>query len=195
MDPTTLIQQYGLLAVWLGAFLEGETVLLLAGAFAHGGLLQVQWVMAAAAFGAFVGDSFFFLVGRRFGPHVTERFPWLAAAMPRIDALVRRWRWGAVIALRFMYGLRVAGPMLIGAGTMPRHEFLAANAVGAALWAVLIGGLGYLAGHAVEAMLGRVAGAEKWVVVAIIVGGIVALLVRSARRHRARPGAGPVNHH
>jgi membrane protein DedA with SNARE-associated domain len=77
---------------------------------------------------------------------------------------------------------------------MPRHDFLVANAVGAALWAVLIGGLGYLAGHAVEAMLGHVAGAERLVLIAVVVVGVVALLVRSARRRRARPGAGPVNH-
>jgi membrane protein DedA with SNARE-associated domain len=74
MDPA-LIQQYGLLAVWLGAFIEGETVLLLAGAFSHGGLLQLRgsWPRPRSAF---VGTSFFFLVGRRFGPRVTERFPW-----------------------------------------------------------------------------------------------------------------------
>ncbi len=184
MDAATLIQQYGLLAVLLGAFIEGETVLLLAGALSHAGLLDLRWVLILAALGAFAGDSFYFLLGRRFGPHATERFPWLANAVPRIDSLVRRWRWGAVIALRFMYGLRVAGPMLIGAGTMPRLEFLAANAAGATLWAVLVGGLGYLAGHAVEAVLGRVAGAEKMLMAAVVLAGAVALLVRTVRRRR-----------
>ena len=190
MDYSALIEHYGLLAVLVGAFIEGETVLVLAGALAHAGLLNLNAVLAVAALGAFAGDSFYFMLGRRYGTRVTERFRWLAAAVPRIDHLVQRWRWGAVIALRFMYGLRTAGPMLIGAGTMPAAQFLIANAVGAALWAATIGGLGYLAGHAVETLLAHVADAEKLLLVGVLVVGVLAFAVRAVlRRRRARPGA------
>lgn len=185
MELSALVSQYGLLAVLVGAFVEGETILLMAGAFSHAGLLDLRWVIAVAAIGAFCGDTFFFLVGRRLGPRVTERFRWLAELLPRIDALVLRWRWGAVILLRFMYGLRVAGPMLIGAGTMPAAEFLAANATGATLWAILIGGAGYLGGNAAEALLGRVAGAQHIFIGAVAVVGVVALLVRFVYRRRS----------
>ena len=41
MDLPTFVQQYGLVAVAAGAILEGETVLLLAGAAAHLGLLAL----------------------------------------------------------------------------------------------------------------------------------------------------------
>lgn len=186
-----LVEQYGLYAVLVGAFLEGETVLLLAGASAHLGLLDLRAVLAAAALGAFLGDNVFFLIGRHLGPHLIERVPWLAGAVPRVDRLLHRWRWGAVIALRFTYGLRMAGPMLIGAGTMPAWEFAAANALGAVLWAALIGGLGYAGGHAVTRLLGDVASGEKIVLVIVVLVGVAALVIRSLRRRRARQRAAP----
>jgi membrane protein DedA with SNARE-associated domain len=184
MDFPSLIQHYGLIAVVGGAFLEGETIVLLAGAAAHLGLLDLPAVVGAAALGAFAGDNFFFFVGRRYGPDVTKRYAWMGAAVPRIDRLLSRWRWGAVVALRFMYGLRMAGPMLIGAGTMPAMEFVAANALGALLWATLIGGLGFVGGRAVEALLGDIANAEKFVLAAALAIGVLAIIIRSLRRRQ-----------
>jgi membrane protein DedA with SNARE-associated domain len=173
IDVAALVQHYGLLAVFVGALLEGETVLLLAAASAHFGLLDLREVLGIAVFGAFIGDNAFFLIGRHYGPRLLERVPRLAAAVPRVDALLARWRWLAVIALRFMYGLRMAGPMVIGAGRMPEWEFALANFIGALLWAGIIGAIGYTAGHAVETMFARVAGGEKIALaVAVAVGGI-----------------------
>jgi membrane protein DedA with SNARE-associated domain len=188
-DLHALVEQYGLIAVLVGAMLEGETVLLLAGASAHLGLLDFREVIAMAALGAFLGDNFFFLLGRHYGPKLTGRVRWVAAAVPRIDRLLLRWRWGAVIGLRFTYGLRMAGPMLIGAGTMPAWEFLLANAVGALLWAALIGGLGYLGGHAVQQTLEHLAGGEKIVLGVVVLVGLLALILRAILRHRR--GQGP----
>lgn len=186
MDLPALVQQYGLAAVFVGTFLEGETVLLLAAASTHLGLLDLRAVLAVAVVGAFLGDNAAFLVGRHFGSHVTERFPRLGAAVPRVDQLLKRWRWIAVIALRFMYGLRIAGPVLIGAGTMPAWEFVAANALGAVLWAALIGGLGYVAGHAVERMLGEVVHAEKLLLVIVAIIAVVVFVVHTVARRRAQ---------
>jgi membrane protein DedA with SNARE-associated domain len=184
IDLPSLVQQYGLLAVFVGALLEGETILLLASASAHFGLLDLRAVLAVAAVGAFIGDNVFFLIGRHYGVHVTERIPWLGKAVPRVDRLLVRWRWMAVIALRFLYGLRMAGPMLIGAGTMPFWEFAAANALGALLWAGIIGAIGYFAGHAVGELLGQVAGAEKIALVVVVVVALFAFALRALLRRR-----------
>jgi membrane protein DedA with SNARE-associated domain len=186
MDLSALIAQYGLLAVYVGACLEGETVLLLAGAAAHLGLLDIRTVIAVAALGAFTGDSFFYFFGRRLGPRLTQRYAWLARFVPRVDRLIERWRWGAVIAVRFMYGMRMAGPMLIGAGSMTPGAFLAANAVGALLWATVIGSLGHAAGGAIEPLLAHVAGAEKFLVAAVVLVGVAAFIVRRRRRSGTR---------
>jgi membrane protein DedA with SNARE-associated domain len=186
MDIPSLVQDYGLAAVFVGAFLEGETVLLLAAASTHLGLLDLRAVLAVAAVGAFLGDNIAFLVGRHFGSHITERIPQLASAVPRVDRLLARWRWLAVIALRFTYGLRIAGPMLIGAGSMPAWEFAAANAVGAVVWSAVIGSLGYAAGHAIERVLGDVVHAEKLLLAIAAVVVIAVVVVHALARRRAR---------
>jgi len=173
MDLPTFVQHYGLLAVAAGAILEGETVLLLAGAAVHMGLLALPWVIAVAAVAAFVGDNVFFLLGRRYGSRLTRRYPRLAAAMPRVNALVARWGWFAVVVLRFAYGLRTAGPLALGAARMSFATFATANALGAALWAALIASLGYAAGQAVEPLLARIVSAEKVLLVLVAVLAVV----------------------
>ena len=190
VDISSFVQQYGLLAVAVGSFIEGETVVLLAGAAAHLGLLDLRWVIGVAALGAFAGDNLFFLLGRHFGPRLMQRYPRFATAVPRIEKLLARWSWGAVVALRFTYGLRMAGPAIIGTTRMPAWEFAAANALGAVLWASLIAGLGYAAGRAVEPMLARIVDAEKVVLALIVLLAAVGLGVRYWRRRRVAARSG-----
>lgn len=171
MDIPHLIQQYGYAAVAIGAFLEGETVLILAAVSAHLGYLALPAVMVVAAIGAFLGDSVYFFAGRCYGPRLMQRFPVLAAAVPRVDRFVGRWHALAVMALRFTYGLRIAGPIVLGAGRMRTFTFLWANAAGALLWAILLGAIGWGFGHAAARLLENAARIEH---VAI---GVVATIV------------------
>ena len=61
----SLIEQYGLIAVFVGCLAEGETAAIVAGFFAHQGVF-VPWQAFVAVFlGAFGGDAAFFLCGRR----------------------------------------------------------------------------------------------------------------------------------
>ena len=187
MDLPQLINDYGYVAVGIGAFLEGETVLILAAVSAQLGYLKLPIVVAVAAIGAFAGDSAYFFVGRRYGPRLMHRFPALARAVPRVDRFVGRWHALAVILLRFTYGLRIAGPIVLGAGRMKTAVFLAANAAGAVLWATLLGAIGYGFGHAATRLLGDVARLEHiaiGVVIVVIVAVTVAHFVTKRRLER-----------
>lgn len=186
MDLPALVQHYGLLAVAVGALLEGETVLLLAGAAAHLGLLHLPSVIAVAAVFAFIGDNLFFLLGRHLGPRLGQRFPRFAGATQRVEGLVARWGWFTVIVLRFTYGLRIAGPLAVGATRMPVWEFAAANALGATLWATAIASLGYVAGRAIEPLLAQVVKAEKVLLALVVVLAVAAFIVHRWLAHRRR---------
>lgn len=172
MDIPQLIQQYGYAAVAVGAFLEGETVLILAAAGAHLGYLKLPAVIVVAAIGAFLGDNVYFFVGRCYGPRLTRRFPSLGRAVPRVDRFVGRWHALAVIVLRFTYGLRIAGPIVLGAGRMRTLTFLWANATGAVLWALLLGAIGWGFGHAATRLLENAARVEH-----VAIGVVVAIVV------------------
>ena len=58
------IAQYGPAAIALGAFVEGETAVLLGGAGAALGMFDFWTVVWAAFAGSVAGDQYFFWVGR-----------------------------------------------------------------------------------------------------------------------------------
>jgi membrane protein DedA with SNARE-associated domain len=184
MDIAQLIQDYGYVAVAIGAFLEGETVLILAAVSAHLGYLKLPAVMAVAALGAFVGDNVYFLAGRLWGPRLMARFPALGRAVPRVDRFVGRWHALAVILLRFTYGLRIAGPIVLGAGRMKTFSFVWANAVGAVLWAVLLGAIGWGFGHAATGLLGGLARVEHIAIGVVVTIVLLVTLVHFVTKRR-----------
>ena len=51
MTPELLLQKFGYLAVFVGTFLEGETILVMAGFFAERGYLDIYVVAIVAAGG------------------------------------------------------------------------------------------------------------------------------------------------
>jgi membrane protein DedA with SNARE-associated domain len=52
-----------------------------------------------------------------------------------------------------MYGLRIAGPVLLGMSQVSHLRFAILNFAGALVWALVVAGAGYLFGHAVGLML------------------------------------------
>jgi membrane protein DedA with SNARE-associated domain len=171
VDLPGLIAEYGYWVLALGCLLEGETVLLLAGFAAKRGHLDLEAVIGIAAVAGFLGDQFYFWLGRRHGPAVHARWPALAKQTDRVRRWLSRSELALVVGVRFAYGLRIAGPVLIGMTPMPAARFAAYNALGAVIWAVLIGGLGYLFGHAAELMLGEVQRIEGWLLLGLLVAG------------------------
>ena len=131
LDTGTLASLIGTHGYWvlaLGCLLEGEAVLLMAGYAVHRGYLDPWWAGAIAASSGFLGDQFFFWLGRRHGAAVLARWPSWARSSARVEALLARYRAALVILVRFAYGLRIAGPVLIGAPLLAPFPFAASRA-------------------------------------------------------------------
>lgn len=173
-----LIAQYGYLAVFFGSVLEGETVLVAAGFAAHRGYLDPIWVFVVAALGGFAGDQVFFWIGRARGSQLLQRWPSLQPRARQVDALLQHHHAWIIVGIRFLYGLRVAGPVVLGMSTVSAWRFALFNAVGALLWAGLIGGAGYLLGNLLELVLQDVRRFEEWALLAILVAGLVVWIYR-----------------
>jgi len=184
MDIGTLIETYGYWAVAVGCLLEGETVLAMAGFAAHRGYLHLPAVIAVAAAAGFAGDQFFFWLGRRHGEAALRRWPTVAARAGRVHALIERHHHWMIIGVRFAYGLRIAGPILIGTSPLAAWRFAAFNAIGALLWASAIALLGWSFGQLVEVFLGDLRRIEQWLLLALACAGTV---VWWHRRRRNRP--------
>jgi membrane protein DedA with SNARE-associated domain len=179
-----LIAQFGYFAIFAGTFLEGETVLALGGVAAAYGYLSLPGVIAVAVLGAFCGDQCCFYVGRRYGARVLARYPSIAAKAPRVQALVRRWDAMAVILLRFCYGLRIAGPILIGSCGISPWRIAWFNFIGTLLWAPLVAGIGYVAGQALETWIGRLKQVQIAALMALVLAAVICGLVILWRRKR-----------
>ncbi len=182
MDLAALIDSYGYLAVLVGAFTEGETVLALAGLAANRGYLDFYTVVVVAMIGGFAGDQFFFYLGRRHGARILTRFPSAEARALRFDALLARWHAPLIVAVRFMYGFRILGPILLGMGRVPPWKFMVFNFIGAALWAPLVAGAGYVFGSAVESALVEVDGYEMWLFGGVAAAGAMLFIAHRLRR-------------
>ncbi len=153
MSLTSLIEDYGYLALLIGTFLEGETILVLAGFAAQRGHLDIQWVIVVAFIGSFSGDQLFFYIGRRYGTAlIARRATWRVRA-EKVYRLIERHQNFLILTFRFYYGLRSVTPFALGASRVSRSRYLVLNAIGAAIWAVVLGWAGYLFGHAFELLL------------------------------------------
>lgn len=182
MIPDAFIGPLGYVAVFLGTMLEGETVLALAGLAAHHGYLWFPLVVAVAVVGAFIGDQIFFFIGRRYGNRILARFPSLAARAPRVHELLRRWDLLAVVLVRFLYGLRIAGPIVIGSSGISPWRLAFFNFIGALIWAPLIAGIGYFAGEALDLWVGRLHHVAIFALMVIALGAVLWWIARQWRR-------------
>jgi membrane protein DedA with SNARE-associated domain len=185
MDFAKLVADHGYLVTFLGALIEGETVLTLAGLAAHRGYLHLPALIALASLGSCIGDQVYFLIGRRYGKRLIARFPRFKPAVRRVDALVVRYAGVAVIAVRFLYGLRTVGPIAIGASRMPWHKFALFNVAGAIAWSVIWLMGGFLIGELVHMLIGDVRHFEVW----LFAGVAAAALALGAYFHLNRRAA------
>ena len=183
MDLGSLIAQYGYFAVLLGALIEGETVLLLAGYAAHRGYLNLGAVVAVGWVSATVGDQFYFWLGRRHGHALVRRFPGLRARIDRASRLIEQHPVKIIFAMRFLFGLRIALPIAAGMSAVSWRLYAVLNIASAALWTTLIGLAGYAFGALLSRFIGRVERYEHWVILGAVV---TALIVHLMKRHRTR---------
>jgi membrane protein DedA with SNARE-associated domain len=182
MDLWALIETHGYWVLAVGCLLEGETLLVLAGFAAHEGHLSPAGVLAVATVMAMVGDQIYFWIGRWRGPQLLARHPKLAAKAARVHLLLERWHAPLIIGLRFAYGLRIAGPIFIGASPLPAWRFALYNGIGAVIWAVVVGGIGWAFGAAAQALLGELQRYQMGLMGALLGAALLVWMWRRLRR-------------
>jgi len=183
MTLESVIDTYGYGAVPIGTYLEGETILVLGGFAAHRGYLVLPWVIVAAFFGSLCGDQFFFFLGRKHSQAVLAKRPAWKARADKANRLLERFRTPFILIFRFLYGLRSVSPFVIGMSSVPVSQFILLNAIGALVWAGVVGTGGYLFGSALEVVIGDV---KRYEVEALLAIAIIGILVCTSHFYRHR---------
>jgi membrane-associated protein len=163
----------------------GEWVILLIGAMADRGHLEiVPLVVVVWAFSA-LGDSFTFGLGRRFGrPFLIRYGRPIGLDHDRLDK-VDRWfeRYGAptVCFGRLLPLLRPFGPFLAGASTLPYRRFVPWNVAGTLAFSLVFCLLGYGFSHSYDQVASTV-GKVAFGALFLLAAGALAVYLRRRRR-------------
>jgi membrane protein DedA with SNARE-associated domain len=184
----SLVFHFGYLAIAIGTFFEGETILILGGLAAHQGYLALPGVAICAFIGSLAGDQTAFLLGRRRGRAFLENRPRLRARADRVIALLERRQVALILGFRFLYGLRNVVPFAAGASRVPVRRFVALNAVGAIVWSIAFSVGGYYFGMALEAALGEI---KRYELAVLGAGFVVAAIIWIARRRASTSRGAP----
>ena len=89
-----------------------------------------------------------------------------------------------ILSFRFFYGLRTVTPFVIGTSTVSVKKFAVLNAVGAMVWAAAVGSGGYLFGHALEILIGKIKHYEVQVFAVIALLGLLIWIVHFYHRKK-----------
>jgi len=138
-----IVARYGLAAVFLGAGIEGEAVVITAGILAHQGLLSPWGVAVAASLGACLVDQLWFWMARRFRHarwvEKAQRKPAFKRALAHLENHLILFTLG----FRFIYGMRTVAPIAISASHIRTRSFVVLNLVSAMVWGPIMTALGY----------------------------------------------------
>lgn len=191
---TNLVGRFGLLAVFIGCVLEGETAALVAGFLAHQNMIGLVGTFPAVFAGALVGDTAMFLAGRRWANH---RFVLKLRERPgfaRATQLIRAHPTSFVFFNRYIYGMRTIGAVTAGLSDISVRRYLAVNATSCAIWTLLFVGLGYFVGLGVENFVGgQLRAHEKLIAAGILIaasGLVFGLVSRQVRGRRGPESTG-----
>jgi len=156
MELQSIIENYGFAAILVGTFLEGETILVLAGLAAHLGYLNLPMVILAAFLGSLSGDQLYFYLGRKHSFYILKHKPSWGPRIAKFNRLLERYHTLLILSFRFLYGLRTVSPFAMGMSSVSTSRFVVLNAIGAFAWAVCFGVGGYLFGQALEIFIGKI---------------------------------------
>lgn len=161
--------------LFLGSLVEGESIVLTASFLAYTGFLSLPKVMMIAFIATLCADQILFYVGRFYGPGLLERRPKLKEKSKRIFELLHKYNTPFILGFRFVYGIRTASPLIIGAAGIDIKRFAILNFLAAVIWTTIscLGGyfLGYLFADVIEDVIHNVGHYQK--IIFLSVGGIL----------------------
>ncbi len=173
---------------FVGLLVPGETVMILGGAVAGQGVIDIYLVIGIAWLMAFLGDSTSFFVGRRLGRDFLRRHgPRFGVGEERLDQIddhFERHGGKTIFIGRFVGFVRAFAPFIAGSSGMSYRAFVPYSILGTGLWVSSAILLGYVFSRSIETVLDY---AGKG---AFLLGALIVAIVGHRRPQPAFPGRG-----
>ncbi|HWN73362.1 MAG TPA: DedA family protein, partial [Solirubrobacterales bacterium] len=176
---------------FVGLVVPGETVMLLGGAVAGQGAIDIYLLIAVAWFAAWLGDTTSFFLGRRLGRNfVLDHGPRVGISHERFEKVedyFGRHGGKTIFIGRFISLVRAFAPFIAGSSGMQYRAFVPYSILGTGLWATAHILVGYFFSRSIETA-GKYAakGAFLLATLIVIVVGIVFLYRRLREEENRR---------
>jgi len=118
-----VIVRFGLMAVYVGAAIEGDVILILSGVIAHLGFMNLPLVMGVGAGGCFTGDVVWYVVGRLRSEAIRDTRAYRAVG-PTVERFATRVGPWQIATSRFLYGTRIATMLYWALADSPSRDSL-----------------------------------------------------------------------
>lgn len=168
-------------SIFVGLFVPGVVVLLLAGFLASQGQLNLPIVMLIAFTGGLIGDNLGYWIGRKGGRPFLEKYRkflrMTPARLKEVEDYYDNHGGKTVFTARFTAVLHTLAPLLAGISRMRYAKFVFFNVLAGLTWSVSVPLLGYFFGES----LGRVKnviGKINLVILVIVIAGIALYIWR-----------------
>ena len=139
--------EWGYLGVFLGSMIEGETIVMSLSAASYEGKFSFFLLVLLAFLGTLIADQFCFYVGKYIGYDFLKKYTSFNKKVSKILLFIEKYDIPFILSFRFIYGIRILTPFVIGASNVVSiKKFTLLNAIAAFLWSVLICSLGWMIG-------------------------------------------------
>jgi undecaprenyl-diphosphatase len=165
---------------FVGLVVPGETVMLLGGAVAGQGAIDIYILIAIAWFAAWAGDTASFFIGRRLGRGFVirngPRFGLGAERFESVEDYFERHGGKTIFIGRFVSLVRAFAPFIAGSSGMRYRAFVPYSVLGTGIWASAHILIGYVFSRSVDTAA-RYAGRGALLLGALIVVVVGAILL------------------
>lgn len=159
LNPGDIVQSGGLIligfflfsevALFLGFFLPGDTLLIAAGVYAATGKLSIISVILVAIIAAVAGDSTAYYIGKKLGPKVFKNensILFQPSHILKAEVFYKKHGPKTLLVSHFLPVVRTFTPLLAGVAKMPYRQFAMFNITGDIFWATSVSLTGYYIG-------------------------------------------------
>ena len=182
--------ELGILIESIGVPFPGEALLFAAAAWAASRHHSIVLVVLLAFLGSTAGADIGYVLGFRGGRPFVERFGNVFHIRPehiaRAELFFARYGDRAILAGRFVLGMRTWGSMLAGMSRMPFWRFQVMSAVGGLAWALVVGVAGYLLGSNLSLLQAIVRGIGLGGLIVLAMIGVILVVAQYVAASRPR---------
>jgi membrane protein DedA with SNARE-associated domain/membrane-associated phospholipid phosphatase len=178
---------------FVGLVVPGETVMLLGGAVAGQGAIDIYVLIAVAWFSAWLGDTTSFFLGRRLGREFVmkhgPRFGISHERFEKVEDYFGRHGGKTIFIGRWISLVRAFAPFIAGSSGMGYRAFVPYSILGTGLWASLHILVGYFFSRSIETAGHYAARGAFFLATLIVVVATAVFVIRRLREKENREAA------